>query len=125
SWGLAMTDHIDWVAIQERVSRILDQGMAVACECIARYRQDVERVAQTLLAQETILWDAMQDLWKHIPQGQLPSFPDPNAWTYYKPHTSAISSGIIHASLTAVKKKGRMEKRKGMGTERIRQRSIV
>lgn len=83
SWGLAMIPDLDWNAIHEPVSRIVDQGMAVACEWVARYQHEVTQVAERLLAQETLLWGEMQACWQAIPQGTLPPFPDPNAWTFY------------------------------------------
>jgi cell division protease FtsH len=84
SWGLAMIPDLDWKAVQEPISRIVDQGMAVACEWVARYRSEVTQVAERLLVQETILWEEMQACWQAIPQGSLPPFPDPNAWTFYQ-----------------------------------------
>lgn len=83
SWGLAMIDDLPWTEVHPVISRILDQGMAVACDQITQHRAAVERVAEQLLAEETVLWDTMQALWATVPQGPLPAFPDPNAWTVY------------------------------------------
>ena len=88
SWGLAAVDRLSTESLHDPISKILDQGMAVACEWMTRYRAEVEHVAETLLQQEVITWPEIQTLWANIPQGQLPAFPDANAWTYYRPAAS-------------------------------------
>ena len=85
TWGLASVDRVSTESLHEPITKILEQGMAVACDLVARYRAEMERVAETLLRQEVITWPEIQRLWADIPQGQLPAFPDANAWTYYAP----------------------------------------
>ena len=95
-WGLAAVDQISTESLHEPISKILEQGMATACEWVTRYRAEMERVAVTLLRHEVITWPEIQQLWADIPQGQLPAFPDANAWTYYDVAPSPELAQVVY-----------------------------